>query len=94
MALRQARDGGENWVKAVGFEGIPWEDAPREDPPAIQGEIIVKAETPPENPDPDSLWIDKSVSPAALKAVGWKSVAGGWVYAAGNWGANGYGGFG
>lgn len=29
--------------------------------------MIVKAETPPEDPDPDSLWIDKSVSPLLLK---------------------------
>lgn len=65
--IAASEDGGETWVKAIGFEGIPWEDAPREDPPAIQGEIIVKAETPPENPDPDSLWIDKSVSPLLLK---------------------------
>ena len=65
--IAASQDGGETWVKAVGFEGIPWEDAPREDPPAIQGEIIVKAETPPENPDPDSLWIDKSASPLLLK---------------------------
>ena len=65
--IAASQDGGETWVKAVGFEGIPWEDAPREDPPAIQGEMIVKAETPPEDPDPDSLWIDKSVSPLLLK---------------------------
>lgn len=65
--IAASQDGGETWVKAVGFEGIPWEDAPRVDPPAIQGEMIVKAETPPENPDPDSLWIDKSASPLLLK---------------------------
>lgn len=65
--IAASQDGGETWVKAVEFEGIPWEDAPREDPPAIQGEMIVKAETPPEDPDPDSLWIDKSVSPLLLK---------------------------
>lgn len=65
--IAASQDGGETWIKAVGFEGVPWEDAPREDPPVIQGEMIVKAGTPPENPAPDSLWIDKSVSPLLLK---------------------------